>query len=287
MAINLAASAADILNTWWGLTLFIVFDVAVLILIVALNYKWLFKRVLDFLFSLIFLVVFFPFFLIFLAVDAIYNRAVNAYPSLFVSGYYCGKKRRPVKITVFATERIRHDADGRLLPERERVTSFGRVLKGCGMKYYPCLLLVLAGKMSFVGPRPMTFGDAAAVGEGGIARFSVRPGLVSSLERYGGEKLTYPDLFEEDVEYAAHPNLFRDISFFMTKIAHRLRGDDARRVYGECTEQSYLSWLAGTGAITQEEAELYAADGKAALESFAKRDREREDFARGVSRPLR
>ena len=55
------------------------------------------------------------------------------------------------------------------------------------------------------------------------------------------------------MEYAAHPNLFRDISFFMTKIAHRLRGDDARRVYGECTEQSYLSWLAGTGAITQEE----------------------------------
>lgn len=278
------AGAADILDTWWGMLLFILFDAVVLVFILALNYKWLCKRLLDILFAALFLLAFFPFFLLFLAADAVYVRASNAYPSVFVSAVYCGKKRRPVKLTVFATERTLRDEAGALLPEKERVTPFGRVLKACGMKYYPCLWQVLAGRLSFVGPRPFTFADAAAVGESGEARFSVRPGLVTSLERYGGEKLTYPDMLEEDAEYAARHGLFRDISFFVAKIAHRLRGDGPHRVFGECAGRTYLQWLQDTGAITASEAALYEADGEAALRRSGKN--EREDFARGGTKPL-
>ena len=86
------ASGADILSTPWGMTVFILFDIVVLVLVMALNYRWIFKRVLDILFAAIFLAVFFPFFLVFLLADAIYNKTQNAYRSLFSGGYFGGEE---------------------------------------------------------------------------------------------------------------------------------------------------------------------------------------------------
>ncbi len=277
---NLAASA-DFLSTWWGLTIFILLDIAVLLLIIALNYRWFFKRALDILFSAVFLVVFFPFFLIFLLADAIYNKSQNAYPALFVKEYCCGKKNVPVRYTVFATATVRHDANGKLLPEEERITSMGRVLRACGMKYYPALLAVLAGGLSFVGPRPMSMADAAAVGEGAQERFSVRPGLVSSLEMYGGEALTYPDMFEEDAEYVAHRGFFHDIAFFMSAIANRIRGEKKR--CGVCAEMGYVDWLYSEGEIAQQDIEGYRREGEAKTKASranaaARKEAESRDF---------
>ena len=57
--------APSFLNTPWGMAIFVVLDIAVFVLIAALNYRWLFKRLFDILFSAVFLIVFFPFFLIF------------------------------------------------------------------------------------------------------------------------------------------------------------------------------------------------------------------------------
>ena len=73
MNATLASSLSDFLGTWWGMTIFILIDIAVLVLIIALNYRWLFKRALDILFSVVFMAVFLPFFLIALIADAIYN----------------------------------------------------------------------------------------------------------------------------------------------------------------------------------------------------------------------
>ena len=271
---------SEFLATGWGLAVFIIVDIAVLVLIMALNYKWLFKRVLDILFSFVFLAVFFVFFLIALLADAIYNKATHAYASRFVYEFYCGKKGKPVKVTVFATERIRHDEAGALLPLRERRTAMGKFLSACGMKYYPCLAAVFAGRMSFVGPRPMSLADAAALSDEGRRRFAVRPGLVSSLERYGGEGLTYPDMFEEDALYAEHPNLFRNISIFDTKIAHRLRGKKKKKLYGECAQKGYIDWLSGSGEISEEDAAEYRKEGQDRLEGYRRRDDERKEFER-------
>ena len=280
MLYNLAAPA-DFLSTWWGLTVFVLLDIAVLLLIIAINYKWFFKRALDVLFSAAFLVVFFPFFLLFLIADAIYNKSQNAYPALFVREYCCGKKGKTVGYTVFATARVQHDEEGNLLPEAERTTGMGKVLRACGMKHYPALLSVFTGGLSFVGPRPMALSDAAAVGEDAQVRFSVRPGLVSSLEMYGGESLVYPDMFEEDAEYASRVGLFRDVAYFMSAIANRIRGEKKR--YGECAEKGYVEWLFAEGEISQEDVEGYRREGEEKLNASrshaAKRmETERRDF---------
>ena len=271
---------SEFLATGWGMAIFVVADCIVLVLIMALNYKWLFKRVLDLLFSFLFLAVFFVFFLFALLADALYVRATNAYPSLFAKEYCMGKKGKVVSYTVFVTERTVHDEAGALLPVRERRTPMGRLLAACGMKYYPALAAVFAGRLSFVGPCPMSVADAGALSEEGRARFAVRPGLVSSLERYGGSKLTYPDMFEEDALYASRPNMFRDISFFVAKLAHRLRGDDPARPYGECAETGYIAWLEANGALTAEEAEELRREGAERMAHRIKGKDERREFER-------
>lgn len=260
------ASGADILSTPWGMAVFILFDIVVLVLVMALNYRWIFKRVLDILFAAIFLAVFFPFFLIFLLADAIYNKTQNAYRSLFTTEYYAGKKEKIIRVTTFSTERIVHDESGNLLPLEERITKMGKVLRACGMKYYPCLISVFTGGMSFVGPRLMLVADAGAVGEDATDRFAARPGLVSSLEKFGGDALTYPDMFEEDAEYVRHIGLFRDIGYFCLKIINRIRGDSVCR-YGECTDKNYIDWLLETGRIDKEEAKEFYATAKYRLQS--------------------
>ena len=268
---------AEFLNKPWGMAIFVIVDIAVLLLIISLNYRWLFKRTLDFLFSIVFLAVLFPFFLVVLVIDAIYNKATNAWRSLFTKEMYCGKKGKPFTAIVFTTERILRDEEGNLLPEDSRTTPFGRFLKNSGMKYYPMLLSVLIGKMSFVGPRPLTLTDSVAIGEDGAVRFSVRPGLASSLDRYGGENLTYAEMFEEDEEYVSHIKLFSDISFFVTKIVNKLRGERINK-YGETAQKSYVQALLDAGEITEEEAKEFEKEGQDRTNARLNEKKERRDF---------
>ncbi|MFQ7035242.1 MAG: hypothetical protein ACLRTQ_06005 [Candidatus Borkfalkia sp.] len=89
----LSDSSAPFLSQPWGLALFIIIDIAVLVLILALNYKWCCKRILDILFSFLGLAVLFPFFFVFWIVQFVYNKKTKAYPSLFVKKYFIGKKK--------------------------------------------------------------------------------------------------------------------------------------------------------------------------------------------------
>lgn len=269
--------APSFLYTPWGMAVFIILDIAIFILIAALNYRWLFKRLFDILFSAVFLAVFSVFFLIFLAVGAIYNKATNAYPSLFERRYYCGKKEKVISVLSFTTERVQHDENGKLLPEEERATRFGKFMKGCGLKYYPWLLHVFTGRLSFVGPVLMPLSDALALPPEGKARFSVRPGIVSSLARYGGEKLTYADMLEEDAEYVSHINLFRDIAFFMTRFAQKIRGEKSNNL-GEAAHKSYIEARKEEGTLTDEEADAFVADAEARLRIKKEADSERKLF---------
>ena len=243
---NLLASVSDFLATPGGIAAFVIFDVVVFIAIAALNYRWLFKRAFDVLFSGILLAALSPFFAAFLIAAAVSGRAAGEGSALFEREEFAGKGGRIARSYVFVTERTEEG-------ERQ-TTAVGRILRGCGMKYYPRLAAVFLGGLSFVGPRPMALEDAEALSPEERARFAVRPGLVSSLERYGGEKLTYPGMLEEDAEYAAHISLAGDISFVLVRLGRLVRGD-AARPYGECTEEGYLAWLVRTGAVSEEEAE--------------------------------
>lgn len=238
----LSDSSESFLSQPWGLALFIIIDIAVLVLILALNYKWCCKRILDILFSFLGLAVLFPFFFVFWIVQFVYNKKTKAYPSLFVKRYFIGKKEKFSYKTEFACE----DADG-------SVTGLGKVVRACKIAYYPYLADIFCGRLSFIGPVPMRAADSLAVKGEARVRFSVRAGLLSSLEKYGGEALTYADMFEEDAEYVSSRSLFKDFSYFFLYLIAKIRGDRKNRL-GECAQKTYVRSLSDAGEITEEEA---------------------------------
>lgn len=275
MVMQLSAFAA-FWNTPGGIAVWAIVDACVLVLILALNYRWLGKRLLDIIFSIAFLAVFFAFFLIFLLADCIYARKSGAYPSLFERIEICGRKGKPVRVYLFRCERDTRGADGLLLPVRARTTLIGRLCRACGMRWYPALIGVLAGRLSFVGPRPLTPAEAAALPEEARVRFAVRPGLVSSLARYGGEGLTYPDMFEEDAEYVSSYGMMHDVVFFLSAVASRCRGEGNK--LGVCGQMSYIDWLLREGKITPAAAAALQAEEQERLRRREQAARDRENF---------
>ena len=235
--------SSSFLSQPWAMALFIVIDVAVLILIIALNYKICAKRLLDILFSLVAMAVFLPFFIIFLIIQAIYAKKTGEYESLFCKTYFLGKKQKLRYKTRFTCEN-----------KLGEITKLGKVLKAIKIAYYPQLVNVFTGNLSFIGPMPLSVADCNAIKEEDSARFSVRAGLISSLERYGGEGLTYPDMFEEDAEYVKSRNFFKDISFFCAYFLAKIRGDKRNKL-GECSQKTYIQSLLESEKITEEQAQ--------------------------------
>ncbi len=243
-------------NEPWAIALFIVVDIAVLTLIITLNYRFCAKRILDILLSLIALAVFFPFFIVLFAVQAIYNKKTNTYEKLFVKQYFIGKKQKIKFKTRFATT----NSDG-------KVTKLGKFLIATKIAYYPRLFDVFAGRLSIVGPIPLNLSDFAAMKEDACVRFSVRAGLISSLERFGGEGLTYSDLFEEDADYVETRSLFKDVSFFFAYFLSRIRGDKRNKL-GECAKKTYIQSLEDDEIITKTQASEYIEKGEKLLNEF-------------------
>ena len=138
----LSDSSESFLSQPWGLALFIIIDIAVLVLILALNYKWCCKRILDILFSFLGLAVLFPFFFVFWIVQFVYNKKTKAYPSLFVKRYFIGKKEK----FSYKTEFVCEDADG-------NVTGLGKAVRACKIAYYPYLADVFLRQAQFYRPR--------------------------------------------------------------------------------------------------------------------------------------
>lgn len=143
------------------------------------------------------------FLFVFWIVQFVYNKKTKAYPSLFVKKYFIGKKEK----FSYKTEFVCEDADG-------NVTNLGKAMRACKIAYYPYLADIFCGRLSFIGPVPMRAADSLAVKGEARVRFAVRAGLLSSLEKYGGEALTYADMFEEDAEYVSSRSLFKDFSYF-------------------------------------------------------------------------
>lgn len=238
----LSRSSDSFLSQPWGLALFIVVDIAVLVLILALNYKWCCKRILDILFSFLSLAALFPFFFVFFVIQLVYRKKTKAYATVFVKKYFVGKKEKFTFRTEFACE----DADG-------SVTGLGKAMRACKIAYYPYLADIFCGRLSFIGPIPMRAADSLAMKEEDRARFAVRAGILSSLEKYGGEALTYADMFEEDAEYVSSRSLFKDISYFFLFLIAKIRGDRKNKL-GECARKTYIQALSDAGEISEEEA---------------------------------
>ena len=145
-----------------------------------------------------------------LAVLAWQVRRKLGSPVLFTQvrpGFH-GKPFRMVKFRTMTDER---DASGALLPDAQRLTTFGRFLRASSLDELPELWNVLRGEMSLVGPRPLLMEYLPLYSPEQARRHEVRPGITGWAQVNGRNAISWDDKFALDVWYVDHSSLFLDI----------------------------------------------------------------------------
>lgn len=128
-----------------------------------------------------------------------------------------GFKGSPFTLYKFRTMIDRWDGQGQLLPDAERLTSFGRFLRVTSLDELPELWNVLKGDMSLVGPRPLLMQYLDRYTQEHARRHEVKPGLTGWAQVNGRNAITWEEKFKLDVWYVDNWSLWLDIKIiFMT-----------------------------------------------------------------------
>jgi len=122
-----------------------------------------------------------------------------------------GYKGRLFTLNKFRTMTDQRDAEGNLLPDADRLTSFGRFLRSTSMDELPELLNVLRGEMSLVGPRPLLTVYLDRYTPEQARRHDVLPGMAGWAQINGRNALTWEEKFKLDVWYVDHWSLWLDV----------------------------------------------------------------------------
>ncbi|MCA3237635.1 MAG: sugar transferase [Curvibacter sp.] len=122
-----------------------------------------------------------------------------------------GMHGRPFMMVKFRTMTDERGADGNLLPDARRLTSFGRFLRATSLDELPELWNVLCGEMSLVGPRPLLMEYLPLYSPEQARRHEVRPGITGWAQVNGRNALSWEERFKLDVWYVDHRSLWLDI----------------------------------------------------------------------------
>ena len=181
------------------------------------------KRVLDFLLSLVALLILSPVFLILVVVGAI---AMKGNP--FFTQRRPGRTERVFSLVKFRTMSNAKDKDGNLLPDDRRLNGYGKFLRSTSLDELPELLNIFVGHMSIVGPRPLLVEYLPWYTETERRRHDVRPGLTGWAQVNGRNSVDWDRRFALDVEYVDHLTFGMDVKIlFLTVKAVLSRSDVA------------------------------------------------------------
>jgi sugar transferase EpsL len=164
------------------------------------------KRLFDFTFALIALVILSPI----LLATAILVRVFIGTPILFKQ-QRPGYKGQPFFIYKFRTMTNRFKQDGSLLPDAERLTPFGRLLRSLSLDELPELFNIVRGEMSFVGPRPLLMEYLPLYSPEQARRHDVVPGLTGWTQINGRNAIDWPTRFALDISYVDNWSFWLDI----------------------------------------------------------------------------
>jgi len=176
-------------------------------------YKTFTKRTLDLILTLIALIILSPVLLIL----AILIRLKLGSPVIFTQ-QRAGKEGKPFTIYKFRTMTNARDAKGKLLPNAQRKTKFGNILRSTSLDELPELWNVLKGNMSLVGPRPLLLDYLPYYNPEQNKRHDVLPGITGWAQINGRNSLNWDEKFALDVWYVKHQSLLLDIKILFKTV---------------------------------------------------------------------
>lgn len=171
------------------------------------------KRLLDFVAALIALVLLSPI----LLVVAVLVRAELGSPIIY-------RQQRPglngsiFTLYKFKTMTDGKDQNGHLLPDKQRLTKFGRLLRATSLDELPELFNILKGDMAIVGPRPLLVKYLPLYNSRQRRRHEVRPGLTGLAQVSGRNAISWEDKFDLDVTYIENLSLLGDLKIILRTI---------------------------------------------------------------------
>lgn len=136
-----------------------------------------------------------------------------------------GLGARPFQIAKFRTMTDRRDANGELLPDRERLTAFGRFLRSTSLDELPELWNVIRGDMSMVGPRPLLMEYVPLYNEAQMRRHEVRPGITGWSQVNGRNSVSWDDRFADDLWYVENRTMALDLKILYLTLVAVLKRD--------------------------------------------------------------
>lgn len=178
------------------------------------------KRAMDFFLSLMALLVLSPVLLILVVLGAVKMKG-----NPFFTQLRPGKNEKIFRLIKFRTMTCEKDADGNLLPDEQRLTKYGKILRSTSLDELPELINILLGHMSIVGPRPLLVQYLPLYNAQQRRRHEVRPGMTGYAQIHGRNAISWEEKFRMDVEYVDHITFVGDMKIIFGTVMAVLKRD--------------------------------------------------------------
>lgn len=176
-------------------------------------YKNFFKRICDFILSLIAIICVSPLLILFIILLHFANKGAG----VFFYQERPGKGGKLFKVIKFKSMTDEKDENGVFLPNDQRVTKIGKFIRKFSIDELPQLFNILKGDMSLIGPRPLLKRYLELYTPEQARRHEVRPGMTGWAQVNGRNNITWSEKFKLDVWYVDHCSLWLDVKIvFMT-----------------------------------------------------------------------
>lgn len=185
-------------------------------------YKHFFKRLIDFIIVLTALMIIWPILLVIYIWLTIANKGAGA---LFFQERP-GKNGKIFKVIKFKTMTDKRDAEGKLLPDAQRLTKVGAFVRKTSIDELPQLINVLKGDMALIGPRPLLPEYLPYYTEREQLRHTVRPGISGWAQVNGRNNVTWDQKLELDAYYVEHLSFMMDVKVLLKTIKNVLGAKD-------------------------------------------------------------
>ena len=211
-------------------------------------YEKFFKRFFDICLSLLALIVLSPLFLIIFVCSKIILRG-----KVVFSQIRPGKNGKVFKLYKFRSMTNKTDENGNLLPDKDRITKYGKLLRKLSLDELPQLWNILKGDMSIIGPRPRQVKDMIFYDEDVFKAYRVRPGLTGLAQVSGGRsEASWQSIFDNDLKYSQRITFWGDVKIFFKTIIVLFKSDSASSgASGSKREYYYCDHLLKNNLISQ------------------------------------
>lgn len=185
-------------------------------------YAHCFKRIFDFTLALIAILCLSPI----LLVVTIWLHFANKGAGAFFTQERPGKDEKIFRVIKFKSMTDERDAEGKLLPDAQRLTNIGRFIRKTSIDELPQLFNILMGDMALIGPRPLLVKYLPLYSPEQHRRHEIRPGITGWAQVNGRNAITHTKKFEYDVWYIDHLTLALDIKIIFMTIHNVLHHKD-------------------------------------------------------------